>query len=221
MQRALSLTQSTIGKKVVMAVTGMVLYGFVVVHMLGNLQVFLGPNAINAYAAQLKSVPPLLWGARAVLAASVVLHVHAATSLVVRSEIARPVGYRMRRYRAATASSLSMKYGGAALLAFLLFHLAHFTFPGVAMGSYRHSATDVYANVVNGLSVGWVTAIYVVAQVLLGMHLFHGSSSMLVTLGLSHPRYERLLTVLPRALGATVALGNIAIALAVYAGLVR
>ncbi len=221
MQKTLRLTDTTVGKKAVVAVTGLILYGFVAVHMAGNLQMFLGPEAYNGYAEKLKSIPALLWGARFTLLGAVVAHAAASLSLVSDSAGARRTPYRVRRYATTSSAALTMRYGGPALALFVLFHIAHFTFPGVAMGAYEHSHADVYRNVVNGFSVWWVTLIYVAAQVFLGLHLYHGSWSMLQTLGLSHPRYEELKRALPQALGLAVATGNIVMPLSVLAGIIR
>jgi succinate dehydrogenase / fumarate reductase cytochrome b subunit len=221
MQKTLTLFDTTIGKKAVMAVTGLVLYGFVIVHMLGNLQVFLGPKAINDYAAALKATPPLLWGVRVLLLASVVLHVWSAVSLIATTAEARKSPYRVRKYRTTSSAALSMKYGGFTLLAFIIFHLAHFTAPGLGFGKFTFSHTDVYGNMVSSFSMGWVVAIYLVAQVFLGLHLYHGSWSLLQTLGLSHPRYDRVRKLVPQGLGLGVPAGNILIALSIYAGIVR
>jgi succinate dehydrogenase / fumarate reductase cytochrome b subunit len=221
MQKTLRLFDTTVGKKAIVAATGVVLYGFVVVHMLGNLQIFLGRDAFNAYAAAVKSIPAVLWGARLTLLASVVLHVAMSLSLVVSSAAARPVGYRVRRYQTTSAAALTMKWGGPALALFILFHLAHLTFPGVAMGNYKHSHLDAYSNFVNGFSIWWVTAIYLAAQLCLGMHLYHGAQSLFQTVGLSHPRYEKLKLIGPPALGVAVAVGNIIMPLAVLAGVVH
>ncbi|MFO0615235.1 MAG: succinate dehydrogenase cytochrome b subunit [Polyangiaceae bacterium] len=221
MEKALSLYDTTIGKKAVLAVTGAVLYGFVIVHMAGNLQIFLGPEKFNGYAASLKGNPLLLWGVRGVLLVSLVLHVVTSLSLVAKTASARSVGYRMKESIATNYSALTMKYGGPAIALYILFHIAHFTFPGVAMGHYRHSPTDAYANFVNGFQVPWVTAIYVVAQFFVGMHLYHGAYSLFQTLGLNHTRYNKFIRLVPRVLGVTVAAGNIAMPLAVLSGIVR
>ena len=151
MAKAITLLDTTIGKKVVMAATGLVLYGFVVAHMLGNLQVFMGPEQLNGYAKKLHDLGPLLWAARAVLVVAVVLHVLMAVQLVSRSAAARPIGYRQKKNPTTTYAALTMKFGGLALMLFILYHLAHFTFPGVSMAAgYKHSPTDVYANVIAG-----------------------------------------------------------------------
>jgi succinate dehydrogenase / fumarate reductase cytochrome b subunit len=187
----------------------------------GNLQVFLGPEKLNHYAAFLHSLGGLLWVARLTLLASLLAHASISIQLVMRSAQARPVGYRAKQNLATTYAAMTMRWGGPALLLFILFHLAHFTVPGVAMGNYVHSHTDVYSNVVNGFSVPWVTAIYVLAQLLLGMHLYHGAWSLFQTLGISHPRYNQHIKLIPKALGVGVAFGNIAMPLSVLAGIVH
>jgi succinate dehydrogenase / fumarate reductase cytochrome b subunit len=213
MAKAITLLDTTIGKKVVMAVTGLVLYGFVVAHMLGNLQVFMGPEQLNGYAKKLHDLGPLLWAARAVLVVAVVLHVLMAVQLVSRSAAARPIGYRQKKNPTTTYAALTMKFGGLALMLFILYHLAHFTFPGVP--------TDVYANVIAGFRVPWVSAIYVVAQIFLGMHLYHGAFSLFQTLGLSHPRYIDKARFVAQTLGIAVAAANVAMPVAVVAGVVK
>jgi succinate dehydrogenase / fumarate reductase cytochrome b subunit len=219
--RSLTLFDATIGKKAIVAVTGIVLFGFVVVHMLGNLQVFLGPEALNGYAEKLKSIPLVLWGARSVLLISVVLHIAFSIQLVLESNQARPVAYRTKHSIATSYAARTMKFSGPLLALFIVYHLAHFTWPGVAMGAYQHDPHDVYGNFVNGFRVPWVTAIYLVAQAALGLHLYHGAWSLFQTLGLNHPRYNRVRQNLPRALAFLVVAGNVSMPLAVLAGIIR
>jgi succinate dehydrogenase / fumarate reductase cytochrome b subunit len=222
MEKTLALYDSTIGKKAVLAVTGIVLFGFVIVHMLGNLQVFLGPEKLNAYAATLKGTPPLLWSVRTVLLSSVVIHAWTSLSLVARTSGARRVGYRAKRELVTGYAALTMKYGGPALALFIVFHLVQFTYPGLALSSsYRHSPTDVYSNVIHAFQIPWVVAIYVVAQFFLGLHLYHGGWSLLQTLGVNHPKYNEYIRMVPRAIGVGVAAANISMPLAVLAGIVR
>jgi succinate dehydrogenase / fumarate reductase cytochrome b subunit len=222
MDKAIRFYDTTIGKKAVLALTGVVLYGFVIGHMLGNLQVFLGPEKLNAYAASLKAMPALLWGVRGLLLVSLAAHVVTSLSLVMSASAARPVGYRARENIATSYSAMTMKYGGPALALYIVFHLAHFTFPGIALSSgYHHSHSDVYANVINAFRIPWVTGIYVVAQFFLGMHLYHGAWSLLQTLGINHRKYNPMIQMVPRAIGVGVAAGNIAMPLAVLAGIVR
>lgn len=220
MERTLTLGDTSIGKKVLVALTGIVLFGFVLVHMLGNLQVFLGPEALNAYAASLRKLGPLLWVARLVLLISVLVHIVLSLDLVRQAAVARPVGYRLKQSAATTYAARTMKWSGPLLACFIVYHLAHFTWPGVAMGAYAHQPHDVYANFINGFRVPWVTAIYLVAQVLLGLHLYHGSWSLFQTLGLNHPRYNGLRQTLPRLIAITIVAGNVAMPLAVLAGVI-
>ncbi len=222
MQKALTLLDTTVGKKAVMALTGLVWFGFLVGHMLGNLQVFLGPEKLNAYAQGLKALGPLLWGARLTLAAALLLHVWAAFSLVGRSVAARGQPYRVKKNPATTYAALTMRLSGPLIMLFLLYHLAHFTIPGVAMSSsYTHDHNDVYANVIHGFSVPWVAALYVLAQLALGLHLFHGAWSALQTFGLSHPRYNVLRRHAAQGIAGLIVLGNLTIVIAVQAGLIK
>lgn len=222
MQKALTLFDTTIGKKAVMAVTGLVLFGFLIGHMLGNLQVFVGPEALNAYAEKLQSLGPLLWGVRLTLACALALHVWMVVDLYARSLAARPVAYRVSRSVATTYASNAMWLSGVVILLFVLYHLAHFTFPGIAMGDYEHDVHgQVYLNVVNGFGVRWVSALYIVAQLFLWAHLFHGAWSLLQTLGLNHPRYNGRARTFAKFIATIIVLGNISIPVAVMAGIVK
>jgi succinate dehydrogenase cytochrome b subunit len=219
MQRAASFLGSTIGKKVVMALTGVVLVGFVVAHMAGNLQLYLGPEVLNAYGHALRELlhGAGLWIARAVLLACVGLHVWAATSLTLQSRAARPVGYRQQSWTESTYASRTMRWSGPILLLFILYHLAHFTL-GNAHPQFVEG--DVFHNVVTGFHVGPVVFFYVVAMLALGLHLYHGIWSMLQTLGLSHPRYNPVRHGLSTLVTLAVVGGNLSFPLAVYFGFV-
>lgn len=220
MQDTITTFSTTIGKKAALAVSGLVLFGFTVGHMLGNLQVFLGPEQFNGYAAGLKALPALLWGTRTVLLVSVVVHIVIAVDLYSRSSAARSVGYRMKRNVVTSYSAATMKYSGPILLLFIVFHLAHLTAPGLSLGAAPFSHTDAYSNFVSSFKVPWVAGVYMLANVLLGMHLYHGSWSLFQSLGLSHPRYDRLRQRLAVGLGVAVAVGNVIMPLSVLAGLI-
>lgn len=212
---------STVGKKVVMAVTGVVLVGFVVGHMIGNLQVYLGPEALNHYGELLRELlhGSFIWIARAVLLVSVGLHIWAATALTLGSWAARPVAYRQsQQYTESSYASRTMRWGGPILLVFIVYHLLHFT-TGQAHGSFVPG--DVYHNVVAGFQVWWVSAFYIFAMAILGLHLWHGVWSMLQTLGLGHPAYNRWRHVVAWVVTLVVVLGNVSIPVAVLTGLVR
>jgi len=221
MDKALTLYDTTIGKKAVMAVTGLVLFGFVIGHMIGNLQLYMGPAQLNHYAHTLKSLPELLWAVRIVLAVSVVLHITATVQLYDRTLAAREKRYRVKKSIAATYASKTMIWTGPTLLLFIVYHLVHFTIPGVSMGNYVESATNVYANVVNGFSIPWVAAIYIVGNLALGYHLYHGGVSLLQTLGFNHPRHNDRARGIARAFALIVTLGNISFPISVLLGIIR
>jgi succinate dehydrogenase / fumarate reductase, cytochrome b subunit len=222
MQKALTLFDTTIGKKAVMAVTGLILFGFLIGHMLGNLQIYLGPDQLNSYAEKLQSLTPLLWGTRIVVGTSIILHTWMVIDLYARSLAARPVSYRVTHTIATNYAAKVMWLTGIVILLFVLYHLAHFTFPGIAMGNYEHDTHgQVYLNVVNGFSVPWVSAIYIAAQLALWAHLFHGAWSLLQTLGLNHPRYNSPSRGIAKLVATVIVLGNISIPVAVLAGIVK
>ena len=222
---ALNFYRSAVGKKMVMAVTGLILLGFVFIHMLGNLKVYLGAEDINAYGAWLRTVghPALpdkvaLWAARLVLIGAVVLHIHAAVSLTVLNRKARPVGYHSKRdYVAANYAARTMKYSGIIVIAFIIYHLLHFTY-GTVHPDFVEG--DVYHNMVEGFSQVPVSIVYIVANLLLGLHIYHGSWSFLQTLGFRGARSFFWQRVFPVAFTAVIVLGNISFPIAVMTGVV-
>ena len=211
---------STIGRKAVMAVTGLVLFGFVLGHFVGNLTLYLGPEAINDYSRFLHGFlhGGGLWVARSGLLASAILHVWSATSLTLDSWAARPDPYRTWKAKDSTYASRTMRWGGVILFAFIVFHLLHLTF-GTVHPAFEPG--DVYHNVVSGFQVWPVSLFYVVAMVLLGLHLDHGVWSMCQTLGLSHPRYKRWARAAARGFALLIVVGNCSFPVAVLAGWVR
>jgi len=209
---------SSVGKKLVMAATGVVLFGFVVGHLLGNLQIYQGPEKINAYAHLLKSLGPLLWVVRLFLLTMVGLHIWAATALTLTSWKARPISYRQTRYQESSYASRTMRWSGPLLALFIVYHLLHFT-TGDAHPQF--DAALVYNNVVIGFSNVWVSGFYILAMLALGLHLYHGLWSMLQSLGLSHPRYDALRRVFAAVFALAVVGGNISIPVAVLTGMVR
>jgi succinate dehydrogenase / fumarate reductase, cytochrome b subunit len=219
--KALTLTDTTLGQKALLAVSGVVLFGFVIAHMLGNLQVFLGPDAFNGYAEAVKSNAVILWGARSVLLVALVTHIALVVQLYTRSIKARPVGYQKKKNIATSYAGATMKYSGPALLLYILFHLAHFTYPGLSLGDYQHNALDVYGNFVSAFQIPWVVVLYVTANLLLGMHLFHGAFSLLQSLGLNHPRYNARARFGARSFAFLVTAGNVAMPLSVYFGVIQ
>ena len=219
------LTRPAVGKKAVMAVTGVILFAFVLGHFAGNLKLYQGPRALNDYAAFLRSAGSpelpagaLLWTFRVVLLASLALHVWAAWELTRLSRAARPVAYVAGTRVHTTYASRTMRWGGVIILLFVIYHLLHFTW-GTVHPSFVPG--DVYHNVVTGFQVWWVAAFYIAAQVALGLHLYHGLWSMFQSLGLNHPRFNRWRNGFAHAFALVISAGNISFPLAVLSGLVR
>ena len=209
---------STLGRKVVMAVTGVILFGFVLGHMAGNLLLYLGPEALNAYGEGLRKFPAGLWAARAGLLVSVLLHIWAAVSLTRSNKAARPRGYDRRDDIAATYASRTMIWSGPLLALFIVYHLMHFTL-GNAHGSFVEG--DVYHNVVTGFQNPLVSAFYIVAMLALALHLYHGVYSMTQSVGLNHPRTNAYRRRFAAVFTAVVVVANISFPLAVLAGFVK
>jgi succinate dehydrogenase / fumarate reductase, cytochrome b subunit len=211
---------SMVGKKVVMGVTGLIGIGFVVLHSLGNLLVFRGPAAINAYSHFLKSTGELLWTLRIVLIVAVVLHVIAAVQLTRQSRAARPIAYTKREPQVATVASRTMRWGGAFLLVFIVLHILHFT-TGTIRPAGVFSGEDVYANVVTSFRIWWVALFYVLAMLALGLHLFHGAWSSVRSIGVSPPSPQPLHHRISLAIAILVWAAFTAVPIAVVTGIVR
>jgi succinate dehydrogenase / fumarate reductase cytochrome b subunit len=209
---------STLGRKVVMAVTGVVLFGFVISHLLGNLLLYRGREAINAYAVGLRHLGGALWAARFILLISVALHIWAATSLTRSNLRARPRGYARRKDLTASYASRTMVWSGPLVALFIVYHLMHFTF-GNAHPHFVEG--DVYNNVVRGFSVPWVSVFYILAMFALGLHLYHGAYSMFQSVGANHPRINALRRTFAMVFAVAIVVGNISFPVAVMAGVVR
>jgi succinate dehydrogenase / fumarate reductase cytochrome b subunit len=223
----LQFYRSTIGKKIIMAVTGLIGVGFVIGHMAGNLQAFVGRDKLNAYGALLHGpLGELLWLVRLVLIVSVLLHILMAYQLTMRSRAARPVGYGVRRPQVSTWASRTMRWGGVLLLLFIVFHILHFTTETVDPGSWRDrldaaGRRDVYGNIVASFHVWWVTAFYVLAMIFLGLHLYHGAWSSVRTLGYAKPSPHPLHRRIALFIAAIVWLGFTVVPLGVLAGFIH
>jgi succinate dehydrogenase cytochrome b subunit len=224
----LTLYRSAVGKKAVMAVTGMALWAFVVGHMLGNLKLLLPGDGvevpINHYAEWLRTVGEpllphagLLWLARIGLLVALVFHVHAAYALTLINRRARPEAYRRREDVAAGWAARTMRWSGVALFLFVAYHLMHFTFgnahPDFVPGDVQH-------NLVVAFRSAWIVALYAVAMLLLGLHLFHGLWSLFQSLGWSHPRYNGWRRVFAATFAVVVAVGFVVVPIVILAGLV-
>lgn len=201
-----------------MAVSGLMMAGFLVIHMTANLLAYAGPEHINAYSRFLHNVPELLWGARLALLAALVVHVTSAILLTRVSAAARPVGYDQREAQVATIAARTIRWLSVLLALFIVLHLLHFTtgtlLPGFAEG-------DPYANLVNAFSTQrWAAAFYLVMMVVVGLHLYHGTWSAIRTLGLSRPRRNPFSRPVATVLAVALWLGFTAVPVGVLLGLV-
>ena len=215
---------TSLGGKVLVAFSGLGLAGFVVFHMLGNLQVFQSPAALNGYAAFLREMPMLLWTVRLGLLGIVGVHIGLAVRLAMINREARPVSYVVREYRQASLASRTMALTGSLLFFFIVFHLMHLTAgwidPSFSDRLDSHGQRDVYAKMIHAFQNPLFVVIYLIAQVLLALHLSHALSSSLQTLGLEHPLLDRLFKGAGPAVALFVAVGNSAIVLGIAVGIV-
>lgn len=218
MKERASFVTSSIGRKIMMAVTGVILFGFVIVHLVGNLQVYQGPERLNAYGEALRHYMALLWIARLTLLAAVGLHIWSAWSLTQDNRKARAVPYERWEPQASTYASRTMRWSGVLLALFVVYHLLHFTI-GSAHPDFIPG--DVYHNFVVGFQNPVVAGSYIVAMVCLGLHLWHGAWSILQTFGVSNPTLDRARYALAAAITTAIVLGNISMPVAVLMGLIR
>lgn len=220
-----NLYRSAIGKKAVMAVTGLILFGWIFLHMVGNLKVYFGPEHFNEYARFLKTmfapaVPEagMLWLSRIVLLVAVVFHIHSAYALTMMNREARPIAYADRGFVKASYASRTMRWGGVIILIFIIYHILHFT---TGQAHHNFIQTDPYHNFVAGFRIWWISAFYIVANIALGLHLYHGVWSMFLSLGVTHKRFENWRRMFATVFAVLITLGNISFPLSVLLGIVR
>ncbi len=213
--RSIGFYDSTIGKKVVMAVTGVILFGYVLGHLIGNLQIYSpDPNQINNYAKFLHSHAIMLWAVRTLLLVSVVLHITASVQLWLLKQRARPEGYVKKDDIPTSYAARTMIWSGPIIAAFVIFHVLHLTTGSVL----PLEEGNVRANVISGFQHPAIAIFYIVAMALLCMHLYHGLWSMFQSLGINHPRYTPILKKFAAVFAWFVAIGNISIPLMVMLG---
>lgn len=218
MNRVLALWRTSVGKKAVMAVTGVIMVAYLITHVLANLLIFQGRDKINAYSRFLHGTGGALWAARLVLFVSIVLHIVAAVQLTARRQAARPVRYAAgRRPQVSTFASRTIRWGGVLILVFLVYHILHFTL-GTVHPSFIEG--DPYHNVATGFRNPLVVVFYEIAMAAVGLHLYHGIWSSGRTLGVSAPSPRPLRRQLALALGVLVWAGFAVIPLAVFAGMI-
>ncbi|HWO56936.1 MAG TPA: succinate dehydrogenase cytochrome b subunit [bacterium] len=216
---------STVSLKIIVALTGVILLLFVIGHMIGNLQVFLGPEVFNAYGEKLRAFPALLWLVRAVIALTAIVHIVVTIRLTLLNNAARPIDYAQKRAVRATLASRTMVYSGLMVLAFVVYHLAHYTWK-ITNPQYQRmldagGRPDIHAMVIAGFSNPLISVSYVVAMILLGFHLSHGIASVFQTAGWAStrtlPKIEKAATVIT----VILVLGYISIPISILLGVVR
>jgi succinate dehydrogenase / fumarate reductase cytochrome b subunit len=225
----LSLWQTSVGKKFVMAISGIILFGYVILHLWGNLRVFYGPEALNQWGVFLRVAgdpffrsQQLLWIVRVILLVALILHVTAAYQLSRRDYASRPAGYALRKNLESTYASRTMRWGGVIILLFVIYHVLDLTTGTLHPATYApFREGDIYSNVIGDFRVWYVTLIYVAAVIVLGMHLYHGVWSMFQTLGLNSSRWDRLWRNVATFFAVVLTLGNIAIPVSILIGIVR
>ena len=221
----LSLWQSTIGKKYVMAITGLIWFGYLILHLWGNLKIYAGPQFLNDYGGFLRTAgeplfgySQLLWLFRVILIPAFVIHIIAAIQLKTRDVTSRPHGYAVRKNLESTLASRTMIWGGIFILLFVIYHVLDFTF-GTVNPNFEEG--NIYHNVVASFRLWPVALFYVAAMIAVGLHLFHGIWSMFQTLGLNTARSNRLIRNVATLFALLLTVGNMSIPLAVLTGFVR
>jgi succinate dehydrogenase / fumarate reductase cytochrome b subunit len=216
--KAVRFWDSTNGKKAVMAVSGLILFLFVLGHMLGNLQVFEGPEQFNKYAVLLRTLPEGLWAIRIILLVMVILHIVTSVQLALRKKQARPIGYARKQNTVSSYASRTMYWSGPILLAFIIYHILDLTL-GTANPNFIEG--DVYHNVIASFSNPIVSIWYIFSMVLLALHLRHGAWSMFQSLGVAHPRHNAFLKKAAIVFALVIFGGFIAVPVGVLTGVVK
>ena len=216
--RTLRFYGTTNGKKVVMAVTGFILFGFLLGHMAGNLQVFAGPEKLDEYAIHLRQLGPLLWIIRVALLAAVVLHITSSIQLWLLQREARPIKYKVKKNEDSSYASRTMMVSGPIIAFFVVYHLLHFTWVALP-GRYEH--LKPYENIVYGFQQPAIALFSIAAMLLLSLHLYHGLWSMFQSLGIASPRYTPWLKRFAKTFTVLLAVGFIAVPVSVLLGVVR
>jgi succinate dehydrogenase / fumarate reductase cytochrome b subunit len=221
------LFKSSLGKKYLMAGTGFVMFLFIVAHMVGNLQVFLGPEAINRYGNFLQTNTELLWPARGILFLVLLGHIWAATQLSLENKAARPIGYKVYRPLGSSYASRTMLMSGTIIFIFLVYHILHYTvqvkylngtgqdFHAFLDPEHRH---DIFKMMVLGFNNGWVSAFYILGIALLCLHLSHGASSMFQSMGWKSESYRPFLDRAAQVVALLLFLGYVSIPVAILCG---
>ena len=218
----MQLLTNAVGRKVLMAVTGLLMVLFIVVHLLGNSSIFVGPDGINAYAAKLHSLGPVVWVFRAVMLALLLVHVWFGVTLTLENSAANPAKYAVSKKLKATFSSETMIWTGLLLLAFIVYHLLQFTVrvtPDIVKGTDAQGRYDVFTMVLSSFRHTWIALMYVAAMIVLFLHLKHGIQSFFQTLGVSNDRTLPSYEALAKVLSVVFLVGYCSIPVTILAGI--
>ncbi|MCG9874129.1 MAG: succinate dehydrogenase cytochrome b subunit [Leptospiraceae bacterium] len=219
---------TSIGKKLLVAISGLLILGFVILHMVGNLQIFSGPEKLNAYAKFLKDLGPLLWLARIGLIVFAIVHIVLTIQLTRENRKARPNSYVYMKTVQASSASRFMILSGLTILSFIIYHLLHFTLgvtnPEYAQLSFELNGErvhDVYAMVVNGFTNPIVSGFYILSMGLLCWHISHGVSSLFQTLGITNAKNNKTIQQIATSTAGLIFIGNISIPITILAGIIK
>lgn len=224
MDVACQYTRSTVGRKTLVAITGVILLSFLVAHVVGNLQMFEGrgptpeTTKMNEYSALLRKEMVLLWAARIGLLVAAITHVVCTISLAIQNKAARPQGYIMKKTYS-TAASRMMVFGGLFILCYIVYHLLHFTL-GVVHKDFFHPH-DVYQNVIDSFHNPMISGVYIIAMIFLFFHLFHGTVALFETLGMTNPLHIKMIEKVGLLVSVGICGGFISIPVAVYLGWIQ
>jgi succinate dehydrogenase / fumarate reductase, cytochrome b subunit len=216
------ILSSTVGRKILMSITGQLLIIFILIHLVGNSTIFFG--AINTYAEHLHSLPPLVWGFRAFMLCAIAVHILYGVQLTLENKAANPGAYAVKKQLKASFASENMIWTGLLLLAFILYHLLQFTVhgtPDVVIGMDTANRPDVFKMVVNSLSNGAIALIYAASMIMLFLHLSHGIPSFLQTMGWNNEKTIPVFGTGGKVVAAILMLGYISIPAVIIAGLLK
>jgi succinate dehydrogenase / fumarate reductase, cytochrome b subunit len=218
------ILESSVGRKLLMSITGLLMIVFVIVHLIGNSTILAGAGGINAYAEHLHALPPLVWIFRAVMLAAIGIHLIFGVMLTLENKAANPTGYAVKKQLKASFASENMVWTGLLLLAFVVFHLIHFTarlLPNTAQGVDALNRFDVYKMVVTAFQNGGVALVYVAAMIVLFLHLSHGFQSSVQTLGLNNEKTIPTVGLAGKVVSALLMIGYIIIPVVILAGALK
>ena len=220
----MELTKSAVGRKILMAITGQLLIVFVIVHLLGNSSIFIGPDGINAYAKHLHDLPPLVWAFRSFMLAALLVHAIFGIQLSLENKAAKPQAYAVKNRLRANFSSETMLYTGLLIFGFLVYHISHFTArvtPDIVSGVDAAGRFDVFAMVVSSFQNGIIALIYAASMVVLFLHLSHGIQSFFQTLGWNNDKTLPTIGKGGKLVAAVLLVGYVSIPFAILAGALK